>query len=363
MHYQRSDSSRLSHNVSEALELLPSSSPHLQTLQLAFSFNYYFKEVLPRQAYLDFIAAINHIRLPHLRSLHISITCNERYCMGYHDETLPADLSKVLAAHPMLVRLSYDGCGLAPITKTTAQQLTQIRSFAGDFEHSSAILSEQSNVQRVKLIFIEAHMTNKTPLVEATPPALLCAVTHVTIRAADVDGGIQKYRSELDSKFYSRLASLAPTITYLDMALGHRLKHFRECIMSLPQLEYLRVQEYRRELGNKFKKNPVLAFPAADYVVQLNEFLTVLSQLDQISVWILADSMGGSDCGSDNEYSSDEEPGPWDYRLGDELHFCLPQMQLVYHFSVTRHSSTSHVSLADTEIQDPQQVEYLACVT
>jgi hypothetical protein len=209
------------YKLSEALQMLPFSSPHLHTFQLKIRFEY-CREAFPEEAYLDLLATVNLIRLPHLRSLHLSITCDANDDC-FHWDMSPANLSNLLAVHPTIVDLSFDGCGLAPITKTIAQSLTKLQSFTGSFEHSCIISVENSNVQRVVLIFREDLENDQSLLVEATPPTRFGSVTQVTIRAVNEYGDLLKYPEHLKSQFYSRLASSFPNITYFDIVLSQQL--------------------------------------------------------------------------------------------------------------------------------------------
>ncbi|KAJ7276942.1 hypothetical protein C8J57DRAFT_1714128 [Mycena rebaudengoi] len=324
----------------EALQMLPFSSPHLHTFQLKIRFEYY-REAFPEEAYLDLIATVNLIRLPHLRSLHLSITCDpDDDC--FHLDMPPANLSNLLAVHPTIVDLSFDGCGLAPITKTIAQSLTKLHSFTGSFEHSCIISVENSNVQRVVLIFREDLENDQSLLVEATPPTRLRSVAQVTIRAVNEYGDL-KYPEHLKSQFYSRLASSFPNITHLDIVLSQQLKHLRECITSLANLEYLRVQEYHIQFARN-KTAAIEAFPATSYILQLNLFLPALLRLDQVVICILADFEKTNDTDDERDL---EDRATWDWVFGP------PEMKVVYHFSVVRYSSMSFVSLTNTEVSDP----------
>ncbi|KAJ7219622.1 hypothetical protein C8J57DRAFT_1254497 [Mycena rebaudengoi] len=269
---------------------------------LMLSFNYW-EEVFPQGPYRELVAAINLIRLPYLRSLKLEITCNtDDLFDGYFDSACehfgipPTDLSTFLAAHPSI---SYLCCGLSPVPQTTVKSLKRLRSFTGSFQHSCIISSEDSKVQRVALTFQEHDYTDQKLWIESTPPTSHPSVTSVTIHAVDKYGDLLKYPCLLDSKFYSRLASSFPSITHLDIVLGQRLKHFRESIISLPDLEYLSVQEYRIQYGQN-KINPVDAFPANKYILQLNALLSALTSLDEIDVCILADY---SDWDFDDEVS------------------------------------------------------------
>jgi hypothetical protein len=58
-------------------------------------------------------------------------------------------------------------------------------------------------------------------------------------------------------------------------------KHLRECITSLANLEYLRVQEYHIQFARN-KTAAIEAFPATSYILQLNLFLPALLRLDQV---------------------------------------------------------------------------------
>jgi hypothetical protein len=123
----------------------------------------------------------------------------------------------------MIVDLSFEGCGLAPIPKTTAQSLTKLHSFTGSFEHSTILSAENSNIQRVVLIFKREFDCDQKGLIEATPPIPLRSVTRVTIRAVDQHENALKYPYEMNSQFYWRLVSSFQNITHLDVVLGQRV--------------------------------------------------------------------------------------------------------------------------------------------
>ncbi|KAJ7279945.1 hypothetical protein C8J57DRAFT_117869 [Mycena rebaudengoi] len=212
---------KMCYNLSEALKMLPVSSPRLRALMLKLSLDY-FEEVFPQNAYLNLVDAINLIRLPHLCSLKLSITCNgDDSC--YHWYTPPADLAPFLAAHSMITDLSLEGCGLAPIPNATAESLTKLRSFAGSFEQCGIISGKNSNVERIVLTFKRRMEVHQVTLVALTPPTPLHSVTRVTIRAVDKDDDLLTYPDELNSQFYSRLVLFFPNITHLDIVLAKQL--------------------------------------------------------------------------------------------------------------------------------------------
>ncbi|KAJ7276952.1 hypothetical protein C8J57DRAFT_1310806 [Mycena rebaudengoi] len=147
----RENIAKLAHKLSEAIQVLPFTSPLLHSLQLKLCLEYY-EEAYPDKACSDLVATINLLRFSELHSLNLSITCyRERSETCYHYDVPPADLTHFVAAHPMITNLSFGGCGLAPISKTTAESLTKLHSFMGYFEHCSIISADNSTVQRVRL--------------------------------------------------------------------------------------------------------------------------------------------------------------------------------------------------------------------
>jgi hypothetical protein len=220
------------YKLSEAMQMLPFSSPRLHTLQLKLCLNYDDDfHVFPEYADSSLVGTINLLRLPDLRSLNLAITCYryDGYC--YHSEVHPADVSHFLVAHPLIVDLSFDGCGLAPIAKTTAQSLKTLRSFTGSFEHCTILSAENLNIQRVALKFKREVDCDQKGQIEATPPIPLRSVTRMTIRAVDECENVLKYPHELTPQFYWRLASFFPNITHLDIVLGQRVAN---SFVSLP---------------------------------------------------------------------------------------------------------------------------------
>jgi hypothetical protein len=131
------------YNLSEALKMLPVSSPRLRALMLKLSLDY-FEEVFPQNTYLNLVAAINLIRLP---SPFTEAPDNLQW-RGLL-QSLGHATSRFVAAHPLITDLSLEGCGLAPIPNTTAESLTKLRSFAGSFEQCGIILGKNCNVEQI----------------------------------------------------------------------------------------------------------------------------------------------------------------------------------------------------------------------
>ncbi|KAJ7277000.1 hypothetical protein C8J57DRAFT_1310917, partial [Mycena rebaudengoi] len=106
----RENIAKLAYKLSEAMQMLPFTSPLLHSLQLKLCLDYY-EETYPEKACSDLVATINVLRFSELHSLNLSITCyRERNETCYHSDVPPADLTHFVAAHPMITDLSFGGC-------------------------------------------------------------------------------------------------------------------------------------------------------------------------------------------------------------------------------------------------------------
>ncbi|KAJ6593361.1 hypothetical protein B0H19DRAFT_1365470 [Mycena capillaripes] len=333
------------YKLSEAIQMLPNTSPRLHTLQLKFKIPFYLY-TFPYLGRDHLLAAINTVHLPVLAALILSVDffpdeddVNESLLPGM-------DFSPFLSAHPNLVDLTLDARG-TKLTQDVAF-LPRLRSFKGSFEDSAVICAPQRQLDELVLRFVHrAHF--EPPLFYTQPLPSHSSLTKLDVLAVDSVGSVVKMTNELSPTSLAHLVSSFPNLTHLNICINGRMNRYRKSLIRLTKLQSLRMQEYRKI--SALKVWPVMSiFPPADYTKDFPGFLSHLPQLACIEICVLGDS---------TEWDEDSDPCPCcDSRdcgspgLDFELIFSPPEMRVDYRFSVIRTAIKTLVVLDDARVSD-----------
>ncbi|KAJ7605063.1 hypothetical protein DFH06DRAFT_1253443 [Mycena polygramma] len=192
-------------NLSEAIETLPASSPHLHTLQLHIKIplDMWIDNFFPHSGYGALVAAINLLHLPALAVLDLSLNLNPRVVVDGLD--VPDDFGPFLSRHPDLLDLTL-----------FSTFLPCLRSFAGSFEHSSILCAGDRPLETLTL---RLPLQNKSSLMRWPPHPTLSRLRVVAIDkdGRDIDS---KYLNVESTMSFAAFASSHPRLTHLDVCKG-----------------------------------------------------------------------------------------------------------------------------------------------
>ncbi|KAJ7457458.1 hypothetical protein FB451DRAFT_1274950 [Mycena latifolia] len=261
--------------LAEALMTLPSSSPHLKTLNLEL--HMYAEntnsESAPWDTYAALINTINRMRLPALTSMELYVTgCKSR-----------TDLSPFLLGHPSLTNLALRVDGMHILTNLDGASLSELRSFTGCFKECAAISALARELEHLTIKFPgfaldDEHGFTGLPLLtpKLFPSALCPTVKCLNVLSFD-EGGQRTLRypgHELSALSFNCLARAFPNITHLDIFLGEEMSRYHDSFVELLGLEYLCIRERKRVEEEELKLEPATTvFPPEEYGVQLNAAL------------------------------------------------------------------------------------------
>ncbi|KAJ7188807.1 hypothetical protein C8R46DRAFT_1243936 [Mycena filopes] len=344
--------------LAQALESLPTTSPSLRALHVklklpfndAFPFN---NDSFPHLGLHDIVDAINQIHLPALTMLELSPDFYPPEVEPEEVENLLplVDFAPFLAAHPNLLDLTLTAHGTT-LTKDIAF-LPRLRSFTGSFHDAAVICANQRQLDRLVLTFVHRSYFDP-PSFRALPLLPQASLTKLTVRATKGDGEVAKMTNELSPISLGRLVTAFPNLTHLDVYLSGRLSDYRKSLIRLPNLQSLRVQEYRKSFASPSVSITAI-FPAAEYTKELRRLLPSLPQLTSVDISVLGDTSDEDlhsccECGGCSDYGGSDD--------GDERELMnLPaQMKVDYRFFIARTSSEVQVVLADTRVSDVRDV-------
>ncbi|KAJ7655685.1 hypothetical protein DFH06DRAFT_1200721 [Mycena polygramma] len=334
-YYSRYDHHRfnmLSYKLTDALQMLPSSSPLLNTLRLKLKIPFE-DDAFPSSSYADLIAGINDIHLPALATLDLSVdlTSDELLDFGFSGSLVgflpPTDVSPFLASHPNLADLTLSILG-THLNQDIAF-LPRLRSFQGSFKDAVAICSE----------FF--------PTFNSLPLPKHLSLTELRVLAVDPLGSPLKMMEEFCPESFTQLVSSFPNLTHLDVCIIKRMSKYRQALVCLTRLKSLRLQQYRLRYVGPPSWPARLLFPPTDYTREIDFLLPCLTQLTDVEICILADTYPACNaCGCDSD-DSDCYSEP-DYDRMDQP----PEMTVNYIFSVLRPSDSAYVVLDSARVND-----------
>ncbi|KAJ7647794.1 hypothetical protein FB45DRAFT_894472 [Roridomyces roridus] len=309
---------KICYKLTEALQMLPYSSPLLHTFHFRLAYPYY-EETFPHEAYSDLIAAMNDsMHFSALTTLELSVDLqNDESFDGEfdpYDDDLPCtDFGKFLVANPTLVDLTLS------VAQTTCPKdvpfLPHLRFFKGTFEFAAALLAGPAHVEKLDLTFTGPTYAAFT-VFRTVPLPSHPSLTHLEVLALDHNGKPLKMVDQLTPSTLAQLVSSFPNLTHLDICISGRFEDYRKDLMLLNKLQTLRVQEYKLFPGFKLARAGVKEeFPPNKCIKEFKHIVSNLSALQSIEICILADA----------EESVDEE-----------IAFYPPEMKIEYRFTWTR---------------------------
>lgn len=200
--------------LAEALQMLPTSSSLLHTLELVLDMRF-SQDTFPYSAYPDLIETINVIYLPVLATVKL---CVDMHCEGDDELEADSDFSPFLRAHPNLVDLALRARGTNLSDDNTF--LPRLHSFTGSFSDSVAICSRPRNLEKLSITHIPAERPfhfNPVPL------AIHWGLREFRLVALHAGEVPMKVRRDLSPESLTQLASSFPNLTYLDTCINRPL--------------------------------------------------------------------------------------------------------------------------------------------
>lgn len=215
---------KLCYKLAQAIQMLPSSSPRLHTLQWKLKIPFY-EDTFPDDGYSDLIAAINSVHLPALATVDLSVDLVPDDVYDYGIEILDflpkTDFSTFLASHPNLADLTLSALGTE--LKEDVAFLPRLRSFKGSFKDSVVICARPRQLKTLVLTppnnvvdYFPMHMFHVLPL------ASHFSLTKLNLFAVDALGLPMKIQG-LSPKLFSQLISSFPSLTHLDVCINKRM--------------------------------------------------------------------------------------------------------------------------------------------
>ncbi|KAJ7125225.1 hypothetical protein C8R44DRAFT_914994 [Mycena epipterygia] len=328
---------KLCYKLSEALQMLPSSSPLLHTFQLKASipFNEMTGDSFPLSGYLDLIATVNLIRLPALTAFDVSLDLSDPYDSDLDIDPFILDDSNLfpfLQSHPNLLDLTLNAPG-TKLTKDIAF-LPRLRSFKGSLKDSAIIVSHRRQLERLDIVLVHRNHWEELPSFETVPLPVHFFLTELHVHAIDAVGSVVKLLNELSPESFAHLVSSFPNITHLDVYLNSRsgITEYRKDLLLLTELQSLRVQHYRLNRDRPSSWAATNIFPPSDYTTDLGVLLSRLPQLACIDISVLGDHLP-------DECSAVHCCGCGGPMMSGELLVSPPEIRVDYHFSIIHTSS------------------------
>ncbi|KAJ7668780.1 hypothetical protein DFH06DRAFT_1182465 [Mycena polygramma] len=270
----------------EALQLLPSLSPLLQSLKLRLSIghSYYNWTSDPRltayyergrPTYDGLIRTINQLHFPALISLEISVRCS-----GLNNSLPPTEFGPLLLSNPstreVVLDLRLGGKPGTPARRCppiSAFAYTHLRAFTGSPEYCAGVSAHAPALERLSILTGVAfpHEEFAAGLFQ---PNVGPRVRHLTVR------GVEKYMEMdlqgcLPPQSIGFLVHAFPNTTHLDIHLDGECKisDYRDALVALHDLEYLRMHRVISIRAPYQSAPATVIFPAEQYAVKINETL------------------------------------------------------------------------------------------
>ncbi|KAJ7647797.1 hypothetical protein FB45DRAFT_1052215 [Roridomyces roridus] len=145
---------KMCYKLTEALPMLPSSSPLLHTFRFRITYPYY-EDCFPHEAYSEFVATMNDSLLfPALSNLELAVDLRDYdYTAGfdpYGDDLPSTNFQEFLAANPSLSELTLS----VPQTKCPVDvPLPLLRLLKGTFEFAAELLAGPAHLEKLDLTF------------------------------------------------------------------------------------------------------------------------------------------------------------------------------------------------------------------
>ncbi|KAF7362358.1 hypothetical protein MVEN_00582500 [Mycena venus] len=329
--------------------MLPSSSPLLHTLQMKIKIPYE-DQAFPDSAYSELIDTINSLYLPVLTTIDLSVNLVPDdlwdYFCGKDLTFLPrTNFTALLTTHPHLVHLTLSALGTE--IKEDLGFLPRLISFQGPFRDAAVICARQRQLQKL-IITPSNDCADFFPTFHPLPLPNHPSLTKLCLLAVDSLGSPMKM-TELSPNSFACLISSFPNLAHLDACINKPVTKYRNALISLTQLQNLRLQQYTEHFLAPPNWPACLVFPATNYIKEIDTLLPSLTQLTDVEICILADIHPASaayvsDTGSESDSYCDE----WYYDRMDSA----PDIQLEYFFSVIRPVSGAQVVLDLTRVMD-----------
>ncbi|KAJ7503072.1 hypothetical protein B0H11DRAFT_1987691 [Mycena galericulata] len=336
---------RLCYKLAEALQMLPSTSPILHTLQLNLKIPF-DENTFPFLGYCDLVDAINWIHLPFLATLELSVDLHRNHIDHVEDDLddIPnTDLLAFLSSHPNLLNLTFSAHG-TDLTGGHTPLFPRLRSFKGSFEDSKAICGGGRQLETLTIALVHPCLSGTLPAFSVLQLPTNLSLTKLRVLAVDTVGSTLKITDEISPRTFSLLAASFPNLTHLDICLSGPMTEYHKYLTLLTKLQSLRLQEYRTR-RKALKSSPVVKiFPPAEYKTQITRLLPFLPHLASTEICILADFIEQDE---DSDSSCFECCGCCGESalINPEVLFSPPEMTATYFFSVTHLSGDTNVVL------------------
>ncbi|KAJ6491710.1 hypothetical protein C8R47DRAFT_1070718 [Mycena vitilis] len=317
LEYDHHNFDMLSCKLADALQMLPSSSPLLNTLQLRLKIPFE-DDAFPFSSYDGFIAVLNDIHLPALATLDlcVDLTSDDLLGFGFSGSLVgflpPTDVFPFLASHPNLADLTLSVLG-TDLNKDILF-LPQLRSFQGSFKDAVAICSCQRRLQKLVLTLAN-DVVEFFPTFNSLPLPKHLSLTELRVLAVDPLGSPLKMTEEFSPESFAQLVSSFPNLTCLDVCINKRMS--------------LRLQEYRLRYVGPPSWPARLLFPPTDYTHEIDFLLPSLTQLTDVEIYVLADTLPRH-----NDCDCDSDDSDWDSEPDYDRMVQPPEMSANYTFFV-----------------------------
>ncbi|KAJ6533988.1 hypothetical protein DFH09DRAFT_1284268 [Mycena vulgaris] len=326
--YDSDDGAKLCYKLTEALQMLPYTSPRLHSFKLRLGIPYdEAEDTFPSLGYSDLVDAINELHFPALTTFDISVMLYPHADDDFDPDELPTtDFSTFLASHGNLVNLSLN----APDTKLTDNiTFPHLRSFEGSFEHSE-IITRRHRLEKLVLTFIHPFWRYNPPAFCTLPLPTHLSLTTLRVTAVTTEGWEVKRTNELSPESFAQLVPSFPNVTHLNFCTNGRMS--------------IRVQEYRqRKVPDHWSVTEM--FPAIDYIAEFRFFLPFLPHLTCIDICLLADIDRPVDS-TETPRTEATEVQIWILLVG------RPKLRVDYSFSVIRAFGGPKAVLDDARIRE-----------
>ncbi|KAJ7876512.1 hypothetical protein B0H14DRAFT_2714102 [Mycena olivaceomarginata] len=317
------DGDKLCYKLAEALQMLPSSSPLLNTLRLNLDIAYDENE-FPYDGFADLID-------------------EEEFGLVDPDTPPRPNFSAFLALHPTLLHLTLLGTGLP---KNLAASFPYLRSFKGSFDESAIICSCRPPLETLVIGFVHRMGSDDVfPSLHVVPLTHNLHLTKLKIDAVDYTDETVKLTDELSPASFAQLVSSFPNLIDVDVCINKPMIQYRGVLVLLTKLRTLRLREYKTyhctchddscyEDGECYgPKKPIeKVFPPRGYITELSLLIPSLPHLASVEISILGDHIP-------------PEPEADENRL-----FEPAEIEVDYHFSINRKSRDPKVILESTQI-------------
>ncbi|KAJ6593351.1 hypothetical protein B0H19DRAFT_1224894 [Mycena capillaripes] len=345
--------SKLCYKLAEAMQMLSSSSPRLHILRFKLKIPWDY-EAFPNSSYSDLIAAVNGNYLPFLATLDLSANLVPDEIYDYGGSSLSflpdTDFSPFLASHPNLTDLTLSALGTK--FREDVAYLPRLRSFQGSFQTAIAICARQR--QLTKLVLTPADdVAEWLPTFNVVPLPENLSLTKLHLLALDTLGSPMKIWDDVCPKSFAKLVTSFPNLTHLDICINKRMSKYRQDLICLMNLKSLRLQQYSIRRVGPPSWPARLLFPHTDYMREIDLLLPSLSQLTDIEICVLADTVPASDYpDSDSDSDSDSVFDEVAYERAADAKESPPEMRVDYFFSVIRPASGAYVVLDNAQVVD-----------